>query len=314
MENITPVEMLMLNYVREGIKSNMDFPNYWHYQYGADAKQVVVNLLNKGLLQLGDVDISLQHMETKDLKEILKKAGLKVSGKKVDLVERIINEIDKQSLLALGLPVYIIRSEMGDRILSEGYQDGMKEYYEAKIIYGDREAVLPILELIANKKFKEAEKYIENPQKYDEKVFSEYVDFHIETLEPYQDYELRMKACTIYATMAGKSNIARKILDAVCDINIPTEVFEKVRKYLIAMKDYLLMKETGRGLSREISGCRYVYTIRSMGDERCCGFCKMMEGHTFEVSEAMFGINYPPFQKCTCSYCRCFVSVKSEKH
>lgn len=306
MKDVTPVEMLMLKYVGKGIESNRNYPGYWQYQYNVNAQELIANLLNKGFLILGDIDVSLQHLETKELKDILAKAGLKVSGKKGDLIERIINGIDKQSLLALGLPVYIIRSEIGDRILSEGHQDGMKEYYEAKIIYGDRELVLPILELIANKKFKEAERGIENLQSYDKKVFSEFMDFHINTLEQYSEYELRIKACLLYAYMSGKSSIARNLMNDVCGTEIPLNVFEKTKKYLLSMKDFLLINKMA---NISLSNGEYGYYIKSANDEKCCKYCRQMEGVFFKASEANLGITYPPFEHCENDFCRCRVST-----
>lgn len=312
MENVTPVEMLMLRYVGKGIEADKDFPGYWKYQYNVNAQELVDSLLNKGLLKTGGVDVSLQHMETKELKEILAKAGLKVSGKKGDLVARIVEGIDEQSLLALHLQTYIVRSEKGEKILAENERPDMKEHFETKIVYGNKESVLTSLELIANKKFKEVEANINNLQSYDKNIFSEFLDFHIETLKEYGEYEVRIKSCIIYSFMSGNSrgNMDRQIMREVCGVDIPNDVFQKVKKYLIVMKDYLALKEMDKPLPLDYV---YGYNIKSMNDERCCDFCQQMEGRFFEASEAVIGITYPPFNHCKHGYCRCYASVKMEK-
>lgn len=312
MENVTPVEILMLRYVGKGIEADRDFPEYWKYQYNVNAQELVVSLLNRGFLKIGDIDVSLQHMEAKELKEILAKAGLKVSGKKGDLVARIVEGIDKHSLLALHLQTYIVRSEKGEKILAENEHLDLKEHFEAKIVYDNKESVLPTLELIANKKFKQAEANINNLQSYDKKNFAEFLDFHIETLKEYEEYELRIKSCIIFSFMSGnsKGDMARQIMKEVCGVDIPNDVFQKVKKYLITMKDYLALKEMDKSLP---VGYVYGYNIKSMNDERCCDFCQQMEGRFFAASEAKIGITYPPFNHCKQGFCRCYVSAKMEK-
>jgi len=312
MENVTPVEILMLRYVGKGIEADRDFPGYWKYQYNVNAQELVVGLLNRGFLKIGDIDVSLQHMEIKALKEILATAGLKVSGKKEDLIARIVEGIDEQSLLALHLQTYIVRSEKGEKILAENECPDMKKYFEAKEVYGNKESVLPTLELIANKKFKQAEANISNLQSYDKNIFSEFLDFHIETLEEYEEYELRIKSCIIYSLMSANSrgDTAGQIMKEVCGVDIPNDVFQKVKKYLIAMKDYLTLKEMDKSLP---VGYVYGYNIKSMNDEKCCDFCQQMAGRFFEVSEAIIGTTYPPFNHCNQGFCRCYASAKMEK-
>lgn len=300
MEQITPVEMLMIRYIGKGIKADMDFPKYWEYQYNVDAKEVVASLLDKGFLIVGGVDYSLQFEDIKKLKDILTRAGLKVSGKKADLIDRILANIDKHELLKLHLPEYIILSKKGDKLLIDNDPVEMKTNYESEMMYGDDKMVHLTLDLIGKKNFEEAEANIENLKKYDKKVFSAFMDFHINALDKYAPYEKEIKTCILYAHMVGKSSIANFLMSEVYNIEIPNIKFERAKKYLLAMKDYLFFKESKIGM---------IYTVKTASDERCCEHCKQLEGHIFEPDDAKLGITFPPFDKCACDYCRCYASI-----
>lgn len=309
MGNITPVEILMLNYVRDGIKSDMKFPGYWQYQYGVNAQEVVVELLNKNLLEIADADVSLQHMEVKELKQILSSAGLKVSGKKADLVERIFNEINKQSLLSLGLPTYLTRTDAGEKVLEENARPDMKEYYEAKLIYGDDESALSAVKLISARKFKDAEKYIKTRQEYKSEEFEEFLDFHVKALDEYTGYEDKIKSCIIYSVMAGgsRSDLANYLMIGLYGIDIPKQTVNRVMKYLTGIKRFLDTKKFAEVLPKS------KYTICTMKDERTCKACRKREGKLFLASKAELGVNYPPFDDCKSGYCRCFASTVIKK-
>lgn len=305
MNDITPVEILMLDYVGDGIRQDMKFPGYWEYQYGVDAQEVIAGLFKKNFLQIADTDVSLQHMEVKGLKEILSSAGLKVSGKKADLIERISNGVDKQLLSAWGVPAYFIRTDAGDKILEDNARSDMKEYLEAVMVYGDKNNALKAINAIEERNFSEAEKYIPDLQKYDAYVLESFLDFHIKALGEHADYETKIKLCVIYSFMAGKSrsNLAKYLMAELYVKDIPEDVFMRVNKYLIGLKGFLEMKDYAEIFPKS------KYTIHTMKDERTCKVCKKREGKSFPVSKAEFGVNYPPFDDCTCEYCRCYASI-----
>lgn len=88
------------------------------------------------------------------------------------------------------------------------------------------------------------------------------------------------------------------------------QTLNRVRKYLIAMRDYLRTKK----MAAE-SPARYEcgYYIKSAKDERCCEFCKQIENHYFKSSEAELGITYPPFDVCESDFCRCYATFELKK-
>lgn len=56
----------------------------------------------------------------------------------------------------------------------------------------------------------------------------------------------------------------------------------------------------------------FVYTIRTMDDNAVCEHCAALEGKRFNITDAVIGVNYPPFKNCKCDYCRCFASSHIE--
>lgn len=55
-------------------------------------------------------------------------------------------------------------------------------------------------------------------------------------------------------------------------------------------------------------GIEMSYTVNTMMDERVRLDCAKFEGHTANVSEAVIGVNHPPFNKD----CRCFATYQIE--
>ena len=68
----------------------------------------------------------------------------------------------------------------------------------------------------------------------------------------------------------------------------------------------IVAKETAKKFKG--SDLVYTYTIRTCKDERVCSACSDMEGKSFNALDAVIGYNYPPFDKCSCEFCRCFAS------
>lgn len=60
----------------------------------------------------------------------------------------------------------------------------------------------------------------------------------------------------------------------------------------------------------EKTGMRSVYSIHTMNDAAVCPVCAAFENKEFHSLHAVIGKNYPPFDNCTCEFCRCFASFE----
>lgn len=85
-------EILLLYYCSEGKYPNpaRGYPQFWWYEYGIqDVDAMLQSLEARGFLCVGAAKDSLAGLKVDQLKEILRKHGLHVSGKKAELVTRI---------------------------------------------------------------------------------------------------------------------------------------------------------------------------------------------------------------------------------
>lgn len=79
----------------KSIKEKEDYPQYFFYDYGIlNCKELHENMIRENFLQEANIKIILLSKSVDELKKILEECGLKKSGKKIELVERIIENND----------------------------------------------------------------------------------------------------------------------------------------------------------------------------------------------------------------------------
>ncbi|WP_025117110.1 SAP domain-containing protein [Lysinibacillus fusiformis] len=101
---LSPEEILMLG-AKEGSSANDDYyPGFWNYQYNINPKEVFVSLVRRGYFEeTKSLENTLNSRSVDELKEILRKNELKLSGKKSVLIDRILNEMPKKDLANIEL-------------------------------------------------------------------------------------------------------------------------------------------------------------------------------------------------------------------
>jgi hypothetical protein len=85
---LLPGEILLIDWI-SGKNSDVQFPRYFETTYGIDAQRSLNKLLIEGYVEESSAVESLVSLKLPELKEILKSKGLKVSGKKANLITRI---------------------------------------------------------------------------------------------------------------------------------------------------------------------------------------------------------------------------------
>jgi hypothetical protein len=94
-----PHEILVLNYASKYYTTNNDYQGFWWYRYGVkDIDAILSSLRKRNFLEIGDIKSTLEHKTVENLKNILKKHNLKISGKKVDLIQRLLDKIPSNTL------------------------------------------------------------------------------------------------------------------------------------------------------------------------------------------------------------------------
>jgi len=98
-QGLYPHEILALHYAEKYYLDKNEFQQFWFYQYGITNVQTLLNsLLERGFLQVGGLQPILKKQKVVDLKEILKNYDLKRTGKKAELINRILDSVPECEL------------------------------------------------------------------------------------------------------------------------------------------------------------------------------------------------------------------------
>ena len=94
---LNSVEISFLDYIDTKKVRELSLPGYWTYEYNLDFKYVISKLINNGYMIVSSVP-EFDRLKVDELKDILRKHNLKVSGKKADLIQRIEENITSEQL------------------------------------------------------------------------------------------------------------------------------------------------------------------------------------------------------------------------
>ncbi len=115
-----PHEVLVLDYSHSYYTEGNHYQSFWWYGYGvSNVDALLRSLLDRGFLQVGDLQSAIENENAVVLKEELKKYGSKVSGKKAELVHRLINEVSHDELSVRFTKRMYQLTELGKRALEE---------------------------------------------------------------------------------------------------------------------------------------------------------------------------------------------------
>ena len=130
-------EILLLEYCSYGNypKPDRGYPGFWWFKYGIrDIGHALESLEKRGFIKWSSPINNLQKFKVSELKQILISAGLSDRGKKVDLIDRIVNNISEEHVV---LPSYIPKYELtiiGEKELNEnGYVPYMHKHDKSTI-------------------------------------------------------------------------------------------------------------------------------------------------------------------------------------
>lgn len=118
-QGLYPHEILMLNYASTYKTSGNTFQGFWLYEYGVNDPQAVLDsLLDRGFITIGGIKDTLQRQTVSALKIELSRIGAKTTGKKENLIERIL-ELENTATLEAQYPNrYFVLTEKGAQEIS----------------------------------------------------------------------------------------------------------------------------------------------------------------------------------------------------
>lgn len=115
-----PHEILMLDYAHTYKNTKNQFQNFWKWNYSVDNPQSVLDsLLQRGFIVEGSVRSTLTKLKVGDLKDLLTKVNEKTTGKKEELIERILTKYSDDTLTAMFPEKYFELTQKGIEELTQ---------------------------------------------------------------------------------------------------------------------------------------------------------------------------------------------------
>ena len=117
-----PAEVLLLEYCSYGTYPGPKngYPGFWWFEYGIrDVGSALKSLEDRGYIILATAKDSLNSFTIPQLKELLSSKNLPVAGKKADLIMRVADAFSEAELLATGIQIKYVLTELGQCELTE---------------------------------------------------------------------------------------------------------------------------------------------------------------------------------------------------
>lgn len=117
-----PAEILLLEYCSKGTYPGPKngYPGFWWFAYGIrDVGAALKTLENRGYIAFALAKDSILGFTVQQLKELLAAKGQPTAGKKAELVVRVGESVSEEDLLAAGVQVKYVLTEIGQQELIE---------------------------------------------------------------------------------------------------------------------------------------------------------------------------------------------------
>lgn len=115
-----PHEIMMLDYASSYKTSGNSFQNFWKWNYSVlDPQRVLDSLFERGFICRGDAASALKRFVVADLKAMLSQKGAKSTGKKEELISRILETYSTEELEVTIPDRNYVLTELGQQELKE---------------------------------------------------------------------------------------------------------------------------------------------------------------------------------------------------
>lgn len=132
---LRPDQLAVLYYARTFTTSQTIFQSFWFYDFAIDNVCSVLDMLCKnGFIYISSARESVYKLKVSQLKEFLKESGLKVSGKKEELIKRLLDNCDDEFLESHITDRNYELTELGKQELQEN--DYISYFIKVKNKYG----------------------------------------------------------------------------------------------------------------------------------------------------------------------------------
>ncbi len=119
-DGLYPEEVLVLSYAPRYYVTGNDFPQFWLYKYSiGNVQEVLDSLLQRGYIAVGTIEDAVMSESLSVIKEELKKHDIKTTGKKKDLVQRLIENVPEDELSEDFVKRPYILTERGENVVKK---------------------------------------------------------------------------------------------------------------------------------------------------------------------------------------------------
>lgn len=290
----------------EGIHVN-DFFDIWPYWGKEKTDDLIEKFLADGLIYettgIEGVKTILAKKTMKDLRKIINEYGLPAAKSKDETMSRLIYSVSADDLVErYGQYSVYKMTESGKRRLKE-----LKEYKEEKYIKMLEKSVSLLKQREINQAYKLIAQFkseeplysglgIDWDKRYREGLVADEINTYQKIIGDSLGENFELHCICIVAEFLGRAfhtvikQYYKKILHSIIDDETIERAVTEVKrvKFVEEIEDY---KKTD---------IKY-YRILGANDEKICDVCKEQNGRVYKVSNAVSGINLPPF----CTKCRC---------
>lgn len=308
---LTSVEIAFLDYIDTQKVNELSLAGYWTYEYDLDFKYVISKLINNGYLIISSVP-NLGKLKVDELKDILRKFNLKVSGNKADLIKRIEENITPEQLTeyynnTLGELYY--RSTEAGRLLIKSMSNSVTrdvEFEDECIALIERFDFNGAYKLVCKRESMKPLKRgigIDWERQFNQGLSSNTLNIYkklIQTDFPEIQFETQRaaKITIIFCDMLGKYP-STKLFNRLTNNQYRNEASD----YLDCVEyEFLKLKAEYEiiDLKRNYPNKRYEILLAEDGND--CETCLKFKNKKLSISKAQVGVNFPPFhQGCRCT-------------
>lgn len=288
-------ELLILKYIHPICNIEEHIPSYITSQCEKPTNEIITYLIKKNLITYAKIDQILSRETSASLKNLLKINGNKVSGSKENLINRIMQNYNEETILGSFSKKYYVLTDNGKTILEQ-----------AHAIFN-----IPYMTLT---KYKEI---FDKCLVYDYSGYKNqayYLMFNETQLNILDDYKLYKKEIVTITIASHVLGIRTEHNSDICKYffshDIPIKYFYRTANYL---KGFIELKKLQETNSSKLNEYETVYTIKCMNDEKMCQFCQAQSKKVYSYKDAILGITFPPFNDCVNDFCRCSASIQLMK-
>lgn len=220
-ETINSVERAFLKKINNNPIEKPNVAAYWIYEYNIDFDKIMTKLLKNQYLRVSTVNESISYLTIPELKDLLKDKGLKLTGKKSELVLRVQDSYSEDEICAKqpNLSRHYVLTSLGESVIANLHESATKDLeFEdaciAAIINGDINGAYQLICSWDNNKIIPSGigrdwngEYLNDLPDYQIKGYTDFLSSRLfETLDAYPDEEQKYKTCIIFCNLLHKDS------------------------------------------------------------------------------------------------------------